>query len=200
MTNLALSVARSRAQPASTANLPDREILLDLFKQMVLLRRFESVAQIACRKGETPGFLHLYIGEEAVASGVCAHLRRTDWVTSTHRGHGHALAKGSDPRKVMAELFGKADGICGGRGGTMHLYDKSVGLFGTNGIVGAGIGQAAGIGLGARQQGRDDIGVAFFGDGAANHGAFHEGLNFAAVNNAPAVFICENACCCAFQG
>jgi 2-oxoisovalerate dehydrogenase E1 component len=185
-------VARSRAQPASTANLPDREILLDLFKQMVLLRRFESVAQIACRKGETPGFLHLYIGEEAVASGVCAHLRRTDWVTSTHRGHGHALAKGSDPRKVMAELFGKADGICGGRGGTMHLYDKSVGLFGTNGIVGAGIGQAAGIGLGARQQGRDDIGVAFFGDGAANHGAFHEGLNFAAVNNAPAVFICEN--------
>lgn len=189
---MALSVARSRVQPAGTANLPDRETLLDLFKQMVLLRRFESVAQIACRKGETPGFLHLYIGEEAVASGVCAHLRRTDWVTSTHRGHGHALAKGSDPRRVMAELFGKADGICGGRGGTMHLYDKSVGLFGTNGIVGAGIGQAAGIGMGARAQGRDDIGVAFFGDGAANHGAFHEGLNFAAVNNAPAVFVCEN--------
>jgi 2-oxoisovalerate dehydrogenase E1 component len=185
-------VARSSAQPASTANLPDRDVLIDLFRQMVLLRRFESVAQIACRKGETPGFLHLYIGEEAVASGVCAHLRHTDWVTSTHRGHGHALAKGSEPRRVMAELFGKADGICGGRGGTMHLYDKSVGLFGTNGIVGAGIGQAAGIGMGARAQGRDDIGVAFFGDGAANHGAFHEGLNFAAVNNAPAVFVCEN--------
>ena len=103
---------------------------------MVLLRRFESVAQIACRKGETPGFLHLYIGEEATGVGVCAHLRQTDWVTSTHRGHGHALAKGADPGRVMAELFGKADGICGGRGGTMHLYDKSVGLFGTNGIVG----------------------------------------------------------------
>ena len=189
---MALSVARRGAQPVSTANLPDRNVLLDLFGQMVLLRRFESVAQIACRKGETPGFLHLYIGQEAVATGVCAHLRPTDWVTSTHRGHGHALAKGSEPRRVMAELFGKADGICGGRGGTMHLYDRSVGLFGTNGVVGAGIGHAAGIGMGARQQGRDDIGVAFFGDGAANHGAFHEGLNFAAVNHAPAVFVCEN--------
>ncbi len=189
---VALSLARKSAQPDRSANLPDREILISLFEKMMLLRRFESVAQIACRKGETPGFLHLYIGQEAVATGVCAHLRRTDWVTSTHRGHGHALAKGADPGRVMAELFGKADGICGGRGGTMHLYDRSVGLFGTNGIVGAGIGQAAGIGMGARQQGRDDIGVSFFGDGAANHGAFHEGLNFAAVNNAPAVFICEN--------
>ena len=159
---------------------------------MVLLRRFESVAQIACRKGETPGFLHLYIGEEATGVGICAHLRPTDWVTSTHRGHGHALAKGADPGRVMAELFGKADGICGGRGGTMHLYDRSVGLFGTNGIVGAGIGHAVGIGMSARQQGRDDIGVAFFGDGAANHGGFHEALNFAAVQRAPAVFVCEN--------
>lgn len=186
------SVARKTAKPERSANLPDRDVLVGLFETMTLLRRFESVAQVACRKGETPGFLHLYIGQEAVASGVCAHLRRTDWVTSTHRGHGHALAKGADPGRVMAELFGKVDGICGGRGGTMHLYDKSVGLFGTNGIVGAGIGQAAGVGLGARQQGRDDIGVAFFGDGAANHGAFHEGLNFAAVQKAPAVFVCEN--------
>ncbi|WP_245468617.1 thiamine pyrophosphate-dependent dehydrogenase E1 component subunit alpha [Mesorhizobium sp. M7D.F.Ca.US.004.01.2.1] len=152
---------------------------------MVLLRRFESIAQIACRKGETPGFLHLYIGEEATGVGVCAHLRPTDWVTSTHRGHGHALAKGANPGRVMAELFGKTDGICGGRGGTMHLYDRSVGLFGTNGIVAAGIGHAVGIGMSARQQGRDDIGVAFFGDGAANHGGFHEALNFAAVQRAP---------------
>jgi len=150
------------------------------------------VAQTACRKGETPGFLHLYIGQEASGVGVCAHLRPTDWVTSTHRGHGHALAKGADPRRVMAELFGRADGICGGRGGTMHLYDRSVGLFGTNGVVGAGIGHAAGVGLGARQLGRDDIGVAFFGDGASNHGAFHEVLNFAGVQRAPAVFACEN--------
>jgi len=189
---LAVSAVRRNAQQPSTGNLPDRAVLMGLFEQMVLLRRFESVAQVACRKGETPGFLHLYIGQEATGVGVCAHLRHSDWVTSTHRGHGHALAKGSDPKRVMAELFGKADGICGGRGGTMHLYDKSVGLFGTNGIVGAGIGHAVGIGMSARQQGRDDIGVAFFGDGAANHGAFHEGLNFAAVNNAPAIFVCEN--------
>ncbi|MEO9228776.1 MAG: thiamine pyrophosphate-dependent enzyme [Devosia sp.] len=189
---MAISTVRNRAQVASESNLPDRAVLIGLFQQMVLLRRFESAAQIACRKGETPGFLHLYIGEEATGVGICAHLRHTDWVTSTHRGHGHALAKGADPKRVMAELFGKVDGICGGRGGTMHLYDRSVGLFGTNGIVGAGIGHAAGIGMGMRQQGRDDIGVAFFGDGAANHGAFHEGLNFAAVNNAPAVFVCEN--------
>ncbi|WP_246682983.1 thiamine pyrophosphate-dependent enzyme [Mesorhizobium sp. B2-1-3A] len=187
-----MSAARAREESRGAPNLPDRKILLDLFERMVLLRRFESIAQIACRKGETPGFLHLYIGEEATGVGVCAHLRPTDWVTSTHRGHGHALAKGADPGRVMAELFGKADGICGGRGGTMHLYDRSVGLFGTNGIVAAGIGHAVGIGMSARQQGRDDIGVAFFGDGAANHGGFHEALNFAAVQRAPAVFICEN--------
>ncbi|RWC87078.1 MAG: dehydrogenase [Mesorhizobium sp.] len=189
---MAMSAARAREDSRSASNLPDRKILLDLFERIVLLRRFESIAQIACRKGETPGFLHLYIGEEATGVGVCAHLRPTDWVTSTHRGHGHALAKGADPGRVMAELFGKADGICGGRGGTMHLYDRSVGLFGTNGIVAAGIGHAVGIGMSARQQGRDDIGVAFFGDGAANHGGFHEALNFAAVQRAPAVFICEN--------
>ncbi|TPN47722.1 MULTISPECIES: thiamine pyrophosphate-dependent enzyme [unclassified Mesorhizobium] len=189
---MAISAARARDDFKSAPNLPDRQVLLDLFERMVLLRRFESIAQIACRKGETPGFLHLYIGEEATGVGVCAHLRPTDWVTSTHRGHGHALAKGANPGRVMAELFGKADGICGGRGGTMHLYDRSVGLFGTNGIVAAGIGHAVGIGMSARQQGRDDIGVAFFGDGAANHGGFHEALNFAAVQRAPAVFICEN--------
>jgi len=189
---VAISAMRKSAQQAGVGNLPDRDVLVNLFEQMVLLRKFETVAQAACRKGETPGFLHLYIGQEATGVGICAHLRRSDWVTSTHRGHGHALAKGADPRRVMAELFGKADGICGGRGGTMHLYDRSVGLFGTNGIVGAGIGHAVGIGMSARQQGRDDIGVAFFGDGAVNHGAFHEGLNFAAVNRAPTVFVCEN--------
>lgn len=183
---------KSGAAPADLANLPDKALMLGLFEQMTLLRKFELVAQMACRKGETPGFLHLYIGQEASGVGICAHLRPTDWVTSTHRGHGHALAKGADPRRVMAELFGRADGICGGRGGTMHLYDRSVGLFGTNGVVGAGIGHAAGVGLGARQLGRDDIGVAFFGDGASNHGAFHEVLNFAGVQRAPAVFVCEN--------
>lgn len=181
-----------RPEPAGHANLPDKSFMLGLFEQMTLLRKFEVAAQVACRSGETPGFLHLYIGQEASGVGICAHLRRTDWVTSTHRGHGHALAKGADPGRVMAELFGRADGICGGRGGTMHLYDRSVGLFGTNGVVGAGIGHAAGVGIGARQLGRDDIGVAFFGDGASNHGAFHEVLNFAAVQRAPVVFVCEN--------
>ena len=188
---MAISAVRA-VKPAANANLPDRDVLIGLFEKMALLRRFESVAQIACRKGETPGFLHLYIGEEATGVGVCAHLRHTDWVTSTHRGHGHALAKGGDPKRIMAELFGKVDGICGGRGGTMHLYDRSIGLFGTNGIVAAGIGHAAGAGIAARQRGRDDIGVSFFGDGASNHGNFHEALNFAAVQKAPAVFVCEN--------
>lgn len=189
---MAISALRSAGRRAGQENLPDREVLLGLFEKLVLLRRFESVAQMACRRGETPGFLHLYLGEEACAVGVCAHLRQADWVTSTHRGHGHALAKGGDPKRIMAELFGKVDGICGGRGGTMHLYDKSIGLFGTNGIVGAGIGHATGAGMAAHIQGRDDIGVSFFGDGASNHGAFHEVLNFAAVQHAPVVFVCEN--------
>ena len=183
---------RSSDGMSAANNLPDKALMMGLFEQMILLRKFELVAQTACRKGETPGFLHLYIGQEASGVGICAHLRPTDWVTSTHRGHGHALAKGADPSRVMAELFGRRDGICGGRGGTMHLYDRSVGLLGTNGVVGAGIGHAAGVGIGARQLGRDDIGVAFFGDGASNHGAFHEVLNFAGVQSAPAVFVCEN--------
>jgi 2-oxoisovalerate dehydrogenase E1 component len=186
------AVLRSNAKGDVAANLPDRNLLLGLFEKMVLLRKFELAAQVACRGGETPGFLHLYIGQEATAVGICAHLQPQDWVTSTHRGHGHALAKGSDPGAVMAELYGKAGGICGGRGGTMHLYDSSVGLFGTNGIVGAGIGHAAGVGIGARLMKKNVLGVAFFGDGAVNHGAFHEALNFAAVQRAPAVFVCEN--------
>src|SRR5438105_4830324 len=166
--------------------------MIRLYERMVLLRRFESAAQIACRKGETPGFLHLYIGEEAVAVGVCSHLKPADWITSTHRGHGHALAKGMAPKTLMAELFGKAAGCCGGRGGTMHLYDRSIGLFGTNGIVAAGIGHAAGAGISARIRQADEVAVAFFGDGAVNHGGFHEAINFAAVQKAPAVFVCEN--------
>jgi len=183
-----------RDNPA-TWHLPsglDVAALMKLYEQMVLLRKFESVAQIACRRGETPGFLHLYIGEEATAVGACAHLRKTDWITSTHRGHGHALAKGMDPNILMAELFGKRDGCCGGRGGTMHLYDRSIGLFGTNGIVAAGISHAVGVGISHRTRRSDGIGVAFFGDGAINHGGFHEAINFAGIQRAPAVLICEN--------
>ena len=168
------------------------EALLGLYERMVLLRRFETLAQIACRKGETPGFLHLYIGQEATAVGICAHLGPADWITSTHRGHGHALAKGMNPNILMAELYGKSEGCCGGRGGTMHLYDRSIGLFGTNGIVAAGISHAVGAGINARAQGKDHVGVAFFGDGAINHGGFHEAINFAGVMKAPAVLVCEN--------
>ncbi len=166
--------------------------LLALYERMLLLRRFEQAAQTACRKGETPGFLHLYIGEEATGVGICDHLRPSDWITSTHRGHGHALAKGMDPDTLMAELYGRADGCCGGRGGTMHLYDRSVGLFGTNGLVGAGIPQAVGAGMAARRLGGDGMAVAFFGDGASNHAAFHEGINLAGALSAPVVFVCEN--------
>jgi 2-oxoisovalerate dehydrogenase E1 component len=182
--------------PAALARaLPDGlsgDRLLALYERMLLLRRFEQAAQTACRKGETPGFLHLYIGEEATGVGVCDHLRPSDWITSTHRGHGHALAKGMNPDTLMAELYGKADGCCGGRGGTMHLYDRSVGLFGTNGLVGAGIPQAVGAGMAARRLGGDGVAVAFFGDGASNHAAFHEGINLAGALSAPVVFVCEN--------
>lgn len=186
------SAARKQASRALSNALPSPEELIELYEKMVLLRRFEAAAQVACRKGETPGFFHLYIGEEATAVGVSAHLRPTDWVTSTHRGHGHALAKGMTPDVLMAELYGKRDGCCGGRGGTMHLYDRQIGLFGTNGIVAAGISHAVGAGISARTRGTDDIGVAFFGDGATNHGGFHESLNFAGIQKAPVVLICEN--------
>jgi 2-oxoisovalerate dehydrogenase E1 component len=181
---------------AASAQLPAglaRAELLRLYEQMVLLRRFELVAQGLNRGGRLPGFLHLYIGEEATAVGVCAHLReRDDWVTSTHRGHGHALAKGVDPRHLMAELFAKATGCCGGRGGSMHLYDPDRGLLGTNGLVGGGIPSAVGAAISARVRGTGGVAVAFFGDGAVNHGAFHESVNFATAQDAPVVFVCEN--------
>ncbi|WP_342362019.1 thiamine pyrophosphate-dependent enzyme [Terrarubrum flagellatum] len=191
------SSAKRAAKPALSNRLPLPEglsatAMVALYEQMVLLRKFELAAQIACRKGETPGFLHLYIGEEATAVGVCAHLKTTDWITSTHRGHGHALAKGMDPNILMAELYGKADGCCGGRGGTMHLYDRATGLFGTNGLVGGGIPSAVGAAISAKHRGTDGVAVAFFGDGATNHSAFHESLNFAGVRKAPVVFVCEN--------
>src|SRR5580692_1566744 len=190
MARKALAEARPNRPP-----LPDgldAAAMLRLFEQMTLLRRFELAAQVACRRGETPGFLHLYIGEEAVATGVCAHLRRTDWITSTHRGHGHALAKGMDPRTLMAELYGKRDGSVGGRGGTMHLYERAIGLFGTNGVVASGAPQATGAAISAKYRGTDGVAVAFFGDGAVNHGAFHEALNFAGIRRAPVIFVCEN--------
>jgi 2-oxoisovalerate dehydrogenase E1 component len=177
---------------AKVAAPPDKAALLALYEKMVLLRQFELRAQAMGKKGEMPNFLHLYVGEEAVAAGVTAHLRKTDWITSTHRGHGHCLAKGMPARDLMAELYAKATGCCGGRGGSMHLYDPDNGVFGTNGIVGAGLPHAVGAGISARLRGTDGVAVAFFGDGAVNHGAFHESLNFAGAQNAPVVFVCEN--------
>ncbi len=166
--------------------------LLAAYEQMVLLRLFELAVQEQYKAGRMPGFVHLYIGQEAVATGVCSHLRRDDWITSTHRGHGHALAKGVAPEVVMAELYGKATGCNGGRGGSMHLYEPSAGLFGTNGFVGGGLPATVGLGLSAQVRGTDQVAVAFFGDGAVNHGAFHESVNLAAAMDAPVVFVCEN--------
>jgi len=185
------AAATGRNNPPLPPGLTAEE-MLRLYEQMTLLRRFEQAAQIACRTGETPGFLHLYIGEEAVATGVCAHLRPADWITSTHRGHGHALAKGMDPKQLMAELYGKGGGVVGGRGGTMHLYDRASGLFGTNGVVASGAPHALGAAISAQFRGTGDVGVAFFGDGATNHGGFHEALNIAGFRKAPVVFVCEN--------
>lgn len=171
--------------------IPDRSTLLHLFEQMVLLRRFEVTAEGRCKAGEI-AFLHLYVGQEATAVGVCANLNKTDWVTSTHRGHGHALAKGMTPAALMAELYGKATGCCAGRGGSMHLYDPAIGLFGTNGIVGGGTPSAVGAGISANVRQSGQVAVAFFGDGGSNNGAFHESMNLAGIQKAPVIFVCEN--------
>lgn len=180
------------AEKKAARPLPDRAGCLNLYEQMVLLRQFELAAQKNYRAGRMPGFIHLYVGEEAVAVGITSVLRLDDWITSTHRGHGHALAKGLSPKKLMAELYGRATGCCGGRGGSMHLFDPSVGLFGTNGIVAGGIPAAVGAGLSAKVRGTDQVAVAFFGDGAVNHGSFHESVNFATAQQAPVIFVCEN--------
>jgi 2-oxoisovalerate dehydrogenase E1 component len=159
---------------------------------MVEIREFEFKAREIFRSGHMPGFIHLYIGQEAVAVGVCAVLRNDDYVASTHRGHGHALAKGISPRSVMAELMGGVDGCSGGRGGTMHLYEPTVGFLGSNGVVPPGILIATGAALSAKLRGTDQVAVAFFGDGAVNNGAFHEGINMAATWNLSVLFVCEN--------
>jgi 2-oxoisovalerate dehydrogenase E1 component len=176
----------------STQPLPATETILSLYRTMVLIREFELKAREVFRTGRMPGFIHVYIGEEAVASGVCAQLRRDDYVASTHRGHGHALAKGVTPRAAMAELLGATGGCSGGRGGTMHLYDPTCGFLGSNGVVPPGILIASGAALSAQIRGTDQVAVAFFGDGGSNNGAFHEGINMAATWNLPVVFVCEN--------
>ena len=159
---------------------------------MLRIRRFEERASDLYRDGEIPGFLHLSIGQEAVAVGACSGLRTTDAVVSTHRGHGHCLAKGADMTGMFAELMGRAAGTCAGRGGSMHIADLASGVFGANGIVGAGLPIATGVGAAFQVAGRDDVVVAFFGEGAVAQGAFHEALNLAALWRLPVLFLCEN--------
>jgi 2-oxoisovalerate dehydrogenase E1 component len=170
----------------------EKATLLGLYREMLVIRRCEEQLAKAHQAGLIHGACHTYIGQEAVAVGVCAHLRPEDAVFSTHRGHGHALAKGVPPRAVIAELFGRATGCSQGRGGSMHLFAPEVGMMGTSGIVGPCILQAAGAGYSFRLLGLDRVGVAFFGDGASNNGAFHEGLNMATIWDLPALFVCEN--------
>ena len=170
----------------------NKELLLDLYHSMVRIRMFEERVRDLALKNEIPGFVHVSIGEEASATGVCAALRPTDFITSTHRGHGHLIAKGGRLPEMMAELFGKRTGYCKGKGGSMHIVDFSLGILGANGIVGAGLPIATGSALAAVIAGRDDVTACFFGDGASNEGTFHESLNLAAVWKLPVVFVCEN--------
>lgn len=166
--------------------------LLDMYRKMAMIRHFDQRAVAEFHAGHIPGVVHAYIGQEAVAVGVCAALRRDDQIASTHRGHGHTIAKGADMKLMMAELFGRSNGYCHGKGGSMHIADFSVGMLGANGIVGAGMPIATGAALAAQLEGSDRVSVAFFGEGASNEGAFHGSLNLASIWHLPVIFVCEN--------
>src|SRR5271154_4073299 len=169
-----------------------KDKLLEMYRSMQRIRQFETKTRDLALANELPGFVHVSIGEEASATGVCAALRKTDRITSTHRGHGHLLAKGGELNRMMAELFGKRTGYCKGKGGSMHIVDYALGILGANGIVGGGLPIATGSALAAVVAGKDDVTACFFGDGASNEGTFHESLNLAAVWKLPVVFVCEN--------
>src|SRR6266852_1714351 len=166
--------------------------LVELFARMSLIRAFEQRVSGLYRAAEIPGFIHTSLGQEAVAVGVCAALRDDDWIATTHRGHGHCLAKGADVDAAMAELFGKASGLCKGKGGSMHIADPRLGIIGANAIVGASLPLATCAALASKLLARDAVSVAFFGEGAVNQGAFHEAVNLAAIWGLPVVFVCEN--------
>lgn len=170
-------------------NTPD---LVEMLRQMILIREFEELALELRQAGKIFGTVHPYTGEEAVAVGVCAALTDADRVTSTHRGHGHCIAKGANVNRMMAELMGRVDGYCKGKGGSMHIADFGVGMLGANGIVAAGLPIASGAAWAAQLEGKGNVAVAFFGDGAATEGEFHESLNIASVWRLPVVFVCEN--------
>ncbi len=165
---------------------------LSLLEKMLMVRAFEEKAGELFQQNLIPGFIHLSIGEEASSVGTCSVLRPDDYVASTHRGHGHLIAKGADPQLMFAELFGKATGYCKGKGGSMHIADFSLGILGANGVVGGGFPIIVGAGLSIKLRNTDQIGVVFFGDGAANRGTFHEAANMAAIWKLPVIFVCEN--------
>ena len=177
---------------AERVGVDERHVLLGLYRGMATIREFETQAHNMFKAGELPGFLHLYAGEEAVAVGVSSVLRPDDYVTSTHRGHGHMIARGGDLRLMMAELLGRATGYCHGKGGSMHIADFDLHVLGANGIVGASLPIATGAGLAAQYRGEDTVSVCFFGDAASNRGTFHESLNLAAIWKLPVLFVCEN--------
>ena len=180
---------------STTTAPPDqasKEQLLEWYRTMRTIREFEERLHKEFATGEIPGFVHLYAGEEAIATGVCAHLRPDDYIASTHRGHGHAIAKGCDVPAMMAEIYGKRDGLCHGKGGSMHIADVDKGMLGANGIVGGGPPMNCGVGLSAKVRGTDQVGVSFTGDGGANQGTFLESLNLAAVWHLPCIFVVEN--------
>src|SRR5690625_1728938 len=159
----------------------NKEKALWIYEKMNEIRYFEEHVRVIFGKGEIPGFVHLYVGEEAVATGVMAHLTDADYITSTHRGHGHAIAKGCDINRMMAEIMGRKDGLGRGKGGSMHVADVEKGMLGANGIVGGGFGIAAGAALTIKTLEQEHVAVCFFGDGASNEGTFHEGLNLASI-------------------
>lgn len=169
-----------------------KEKLLWMYERMQLIRTFENRVKVEFGKGKIPGFVHLYAGEEAIAVGICANLTDADYMTSTHRGHGHCVAKGVEPRGMMAELFGKATGICKGKGGSMHIADMDKGMLGANGIVGGGPPLACGSGLTAKINKTDQVTICFFGDGASEQGTLHESLNLASIWKLPVIFVAEN--------
>jgi pyruvate dehydrogenase E1 component alpha subunit len=170
----------------------DKTELLQAWEKMVRIRKFEDRTGQEFAAGKMPGFVHLYAGEEAVAVGVCSHLSDRDFITSTHRGHGHCIAKGCDVKYMMAELFGRATGYCKGKGGSMHIADIEKGILGANGIVGAGMPLACGPALMAKVKGTDQVTVCFFGDGASNQGTFHESVNLSSIWKLPVVYVVEN--------
>ena len=170
----------------------DRELLVRMYRKMMEIRAFEDKLYFLFLNTIMPGTMHQYNGQEAVAVGVCCTLRDTDYITSTHRGHGHCIAKGADIPRCMAEMFAKDTGLCRGMGGSMHIADFGVGMLGATGIVGAGIPIATGAGMSAQVRGTDDVAVAFMGEGATNEGSFHESVNMAATWKLPVVYVVEN--------